>query len=92
MHVAVEVLVEQLPILAAVGGFEHVADLQCDVHGLGILGVDGDIAHVRLNRGDRIGDRRYPGNVPNRIEPLPALRFIVADENVDGFGSRIEGI
>ena len=56
MHVAVEVLVEQLPILAAVGGFEHVADLQCDVHGLGILGVDGDIAHVRFHSGHRIGN------------------------------------
>ena len=57
VHVAVEVLVEQFPILAAVRGLEHVADLQRHVHGFWILGVDGDVAHVRLDGGYGVGDR-----------------------------------
>ncbi len=56
VHVAVKIFVEQLPILAAVRGLEHVAHLQRHVHGFWVLGVDSNVAHVRFHSGYRVSD------------------------------------
>ena len=56
------------------------------------FGIDGDVADVRFHCGDRISDRRNPGNVPHGIEPVPAFGAIVGNENVDGLGAGVKRV
>ncbi len=92
VHVTVEVLIQQFPTVAAIGALEHVADLQCHVHGLWIFRIDRDVADVRLDCSDGIRDCGYPWNIPDRVQTIPILRAVAANKNIDRLGTGVERV
>src|SRR5215813_2014585 len=92
VDIAIEILIQKLPSSAAVLGLDHVAHLQSDVHRVGFFGINGDVTHVGLDSGHRIGGGRDRRNVPNRIESGPVFSTVPADEDIDGFGTSVNRV
>src|SRR5262249_22027493 len=92
VYIAIEILIQKLPSSAAVLGLDHVAHLQSDVHRIGLFAIDGDVTHVGLDSGHWIGGGRDRRNVPNGIESGPVFSAVPTDEDIDGFGTRVNRI